>query len=279
MSELTEAMLFGTGQLFVLESAIGRFEPDRDAPKLAQSPHAIVLWEENLDKRKKSTTEWLKHPDVKVEEFVSPQGKDLAKWAAAKAGELGMDIDQAGIEYFLNRVLPAQSSNKFVEPKVDLWQLSNELAKLAAYAKGNSVTTDMIDDIVTPNNEVESWDIVNALGERDIKKAFLKIEQFYSDDSSDDKAKSIQLNALLAEQFRNILMIQDFQKQRIPDAVILSKTGWKSGRLFVIKKLASKFKTAQLMSVLNKLEHLDIELKTSGIPGQVILQLITAQLS
>jgi DNA polymerase III delta subunit len=107
----------------------------------------------------------------------------------------------------------------------------------------------------------------------------LKIEQFYSDDSSDDKAKSIQLNALLAEQFRNILMIQDFQKQRIPDAVILSKTGWKSGRLFVIKKLASKFKTAQLMSVLNKLEHLDIELKTSGIPGQVILQLITAQLS
>jgi len=74
------------------------------------------------------------------------------------------------------------------------------------------------------------------------------------------------------------LLVQDFLARRVPDQEILKQTAWKSGRLFVMKKLAGKFKPGQLISILDKLERLDIETKTTTTPGQTILQLILAQL-
>jgi len=162
---------------------------------------------------------------------------------------------------------------------MNLNQLDNELQKLIAYADGKPIDRGMVDVLVRKNTDVETWDIINALGDRNMKQAFLALEQFYANDTAgDDKAKTIQLNALLADQFRSILLAQDFVSQRAPDAVVLEKTGWKSGRLFVMKKLAGKFKPGQLLGALDKLERLDIELKSTTTPGQVILQLIAAQL-
>jgi DNA polymerase III delta subunit len=95
----------------------------------------------------------------------------------------------------------------------------------------------------------------------------------------DEKAKIIQLNSMLADQFRNILLVQDFVARRTPDTMILEQTTWKSGRLFIMKKLAAKFQPQQLISILDKLERLDVELKTTTMPGATILQLILAQLA
>src|SRR5687767_8553597 len=80
VARLTEPTLLGGGQLFVLDNLIGQLEPDKHASLLAKSPHLIVLWEDNLDKRKKTSTQWLKHPDVTVEEFAPPQGPALQAW-------------------------------------------------------------------------------------------------------------------------------------------------------------------------------------------------------
>jgi DNA polymerase III delta subunit len=278
VAQLTEPTLLGGGQLFVLDNMIGQLDPEMHAPLLAGSPHTVVLWEDSLDKRKKTSIAWLKDEHVNVEEFAPPQGAGLQKWVMDQAKGLMIKLDKTTADYFLSVVMPPPSTNRFVEPVADLWHLHNELRKLSSYTASEPVTGDMVDAITTKNNETEAWDIINALGERNIKQAFLAMERFFDSDSSDDKAKSIQLNALLADQFRNILLAQDMASRRVPEAQILEQTGWKSGRLFIMKKLAGKFSAPQLISLLDKLERLDIELKSSTLPGQAVLQLITAHL-
>ncbi len=279
LSELLEPTLFGSARIFVLENLIGQLDVESDAARLAKSPHAIILWEDSLDKRKKSTTQWLKHPDIKVEEFDPPQGNELNTWLSHRAKELEVDLDKAVVDYLLQMVLPPPSTNRFAELTVDLWQIDGELRKLAAYAAGQPITKKIVDDLVTKNTEIEAWDITNALADRNLPQAFLAMEQFFNNDSLDEKAKTIQLNSMLADQFRNILLVQDFVARKIPDTVILEHTAWKSGRLFIMKKLANKFQMQQLVSILDKLERLDIELKTTTTPGQTILQLILVQLA
>jgi DNA polymerase III delta subunit len=278
-AQLTEPTLFGGPRIFVLENLISQLDPDTDILHLSQSGHTSVLWEDSLDKRKKTTTQWLKHPDIKVEEFDPPQGPQLQQWVTQRAKELGASFDKAAADYFLSVILPPPSASRFAEPSVDLWQIDSELRKVAAYAGGKPIDKTAVDAVATKNSEVEAWDITNALADRDLNRAFLALEQFYSDDSLDDKAKTIQLNALLADQFRNILLVQDFTRRRVPDPAILEQTAWKSGRLFIMKKLAGKFRPEQLLPILDKLERLDVELKTTTTPGQTILQLILAQLA
>lgn len=278
MATLTEPTLFGRARLFVLDNLISKIDFDTQVEALAASPHVIVLMEDSLDKRKKTSTQWLKHPQVKVEQFQAPAGSDLQQWLLTQAQELHIKLDKAAADYLISVAMPPPSTSRFSEPVADLWKFHTELRKLRSYAEDQPITKDMVDQLVTKNTEVEAWDITNALAQRNTKQAFVAMEKFFADEATDDKAKTIQLNALLADQFRNILLIQDFSQRRVPDAVILERTRWKSGRLFIIKKLAGKFKPSQLLSILDKLERLDIETKTTTAPGQTILQLILAQL-
>jgi DNA polymerase III delta subunit len=279
LEDMAGETLFGGKRVFVLEGLISEFELERDLPALVKSSQVIVFSEEKLDKRKSATAAWLKYKDIEVEEFAAPQGPTLRQWVADRVKDMNSKIDTATINHFLNTILPLPSSNKFVEQKIDLWQLFHELEKLVTFANVKPITKEMVDELTTPNLTVESWDIANALAERNAKQAFLALEQFYADeDSGDDKAKTIQLNALLAEQFRSILMVQDFVSRGVPEAEILRQTGWKSGRLFIVRKLSSRFKPQELLSVLSKLELLDAELKSTTLPGRVVLGLIAVQL-
>jgi DNA polymerase III delta subunit len=119
---------------------------------------------------------------------------------------------------------------------------------------------------------------LHALAEKD-KRALELISKFLQEQTaSDEKGSIIQLNALLSEQFRNVYMAQEFLAGKTSEADILDKTGWKSGRLFIMKKIAARFKPQTISETLSKLAALDEELKTSQTPPRVLLDLILAQL-
>jgi DNA polymerase III delta subunit len=281
LDDMTAVTLFGGPRLFVLENAVTDFDLEKDIPQLAASPHGIVFSENKLDKRKSSTAAWLKHEQVTAREFAPPQGKELREWAMKQVEGMEGILNTATADYFLTVVLPPPSSNRFAETKIDLWQVYNELRKLCTYAAGQAISRQMIDDLTTKNTATESWDIANALADRNAKQVFVAMERFFEtgDSGGDDKAKTIQLNALLAEQLRNILMVQDYLSRGVADQEILAQTLWKSGRLFVVKKLASRFKPGEVLGLIIKLERLDNELKTTTLPGRAVLELIMAQLS
>jgi len=83
---------------------------------------------------------------------------------------------------------------------------------------------------------------------------------------------------VLSEQFRSILLVLAAQAERVPDQKLLADTGWKSGRLFVVRKNAARFSPRSIMELLQKLSFLDTELKSTSTPPRVLLDLILAPL-
>ncbi len=279
INEMAESTLFGGIRLFVVRGGTSRLDRDTDLPRLARSPHVIVIWEDKLDKRKTTTNAWLKDSSLTLEQFDPPISSAVPQWLVKRAGELGSAMNLGSARYFQQRIMPEQQAGRFGEQPVDVWRLENELAKLCAYVGNGAITDAAIDAVITDYNLVETWDITNALAERNQARAFVALERFFNaTDTTDEKTKTIQLNAALAEQFRTILMVQDMTALGIPDSEVLARTGWKSGRLFVIKKLAGKFTPKNVISTLEKLHQLDKELKSSSTPGQTVLSLIAAQI-
>jgi DNA polymerase III delta subunit len=123
------------------------------------------------------------------------------------------------------------------------------------------------------------WDIIEAIAQRKPAQVLTMLQTYLSADNvSDEKTKIIQLNALLADQFRSLLLVRSAQDQGIPEDVIIQTTGWKSGKLFMIKKNSRAFEQKTLVDILAKLEALDIELKTSSVPPKVLIDLISSQI-
>jgi DNA polymerase III delta subunit len=91
-------------------------------------------------------------------------------------------------------------------------------------------------------------------------------------------AKVLALNAVLSEQFRSIWTFQQAQKQGLSETELLSKTGWKAGKLYPLKRAAAKFSELEVEDILNKLELLDIEQKSTTLPSRVVLELVVSQL-
>lgn len=271
--KLLETDLFSKSKVFVLKNIIDKLDLDKQLKKLTESPLTLIFWENKLDKRTKQTKDLLKNKTIKAVEFIAPSGAALKAWVISQVKNFQGDIEQTAAEFL------ASSQGTKDRSDTDLNQLYNEIKKLLAYSAGKTITTEMVKNLVTKNYETEIWDIINAVAEKRTSEVFKGLQGFFNlADSSDEKAKVIQLNALLADQFRNILLVKSFTSQNIPETEILQQTGWKPGRLFIMKKLAKNFQAEKILAILTKLEHLDLELKTTNTPARVTLELIAVQM-
>ncbi len=280
ISELIAGDLFSKPAITVLSEALSKLDLENFLDLGSRSANVIILVEPKLDKRKKETKELLKDARLTVQEFSLPEGRELEQWIDAEAAVLGITLDDKLKQQFLHRIIGEVSTNTFgSEPTYSLWQLHNELAKLASWSREGEVTAEAIEALVTENQDIQVWDIINAIADKQHKQIFELLNKFFTmSDGTDEKTKVIQLNALLAEQLRSIALVQAAQAAGVPDADVLTRSGWKSGRLFMVKKTAGKFSPRIVLSSLSKLASLDLELKSTSTPPQVLLNLIIAQM-
>jgi DNA polymerase III delta subunit len=284
LRQILSPSLFAQAKVFVLKDSASKLIDENNLASLKSSSQHIVFSEEKLDKRKSATQSLLKDKQIETKEFLTPTGQDLEKWLGERVKFLGGKISKAATSRLAEALKGESAEGSFAfkreAPKFNLWQADNELQKLLAYSNGKQIEGEDVDALVSQTNDTQAWDIVNALAEKNSARAYKLMESFFLiQDGSDEKSKAIQLNASLAEQFRSILLVRAFQESGIPDAQILERTGWKSGRLFIVKKLASKFEAKKVSSFLSKLVSFDEELKSTNTPARVLLELITAQIA
>jgi DNA polymerase III delta subunit len=154
----------------------------------------------------------------------------------------------------------------------------NEIEKLKQYADGAAITSSMVAELVASSVGVDIFKLLNAIATRNKKLALKMLEDYFDSETADEKANAIKVTALLSDQFRSLLIVADANDRRLQDEAVLAMTGWKSGRLYVMKKLARNFKIAQVKQALSKLENLDREMKTGSMPPHVVLDLIIADM-
>lgn len=284
MSDFFGQDLFSKTKIVVLQNLLAGYEYNAEtADKLVAGKNIVVFEEEKVDKRLANNKLWLGHKGAEIRQFDLPHGAELDKWILERGKDLGGRMAKPASSLLAKKLgrdhaREIRAGGKVVsaEEIYSLWQADGEIRKLIAYAQGAEITETDVNNLAPENVEVDVFKIINAIGEKDRQGTLALIGGFLTE--GDPKGQIIQLNALLSDQFRNIYALQDLLARKTSDDKILSLTSWKSGRLFVLKKIAARFKPDKIKDTLGKLAALDEELKTSSTPPRVLLDLILAQL-
>lgn len=286
LSHLAQGDLFSRPKISVLEDTVSAYSQMGDLDKLFASKNTVIFSQEKVDKRSSANKKFLADQRLEVKNFPLPHGDQLNHWLISRAKFYGANLPAEAAEELAARLgRDRAKETKFggkvveVEEVYNLWQADNELLKLQAFASAAAISKQDVVELVSENGEVDALAITNAIADNKKDQALGLLHGFLKEQTgSDEKGAVIQLNALLSEQFRNVAMVQDFTARKILENKILEKTGWKPGRLFVIKKIAGRFSPKKILQLLDKLAALDEELKTSQLPAKVLLDLIVVQL-
>ncbi|HEX3095873.1 MAG TPA: hypothetical protein VHQ20_02010, partial [Patescibacteria group bacterium] len=261
MSELAkmfEPQLFGAPKLVVLNGVWKDLEGGELMEVLGDNKSVqLVIVEDTLDKRKKVNTEFLKDKRVTVVQFDSPVGVQAsAAWITKMAKEKGVALDGAASMALARALLVDEDS------VLNVVRAQNELQKLSAYAGDKVITAEMVGELTENVTGVDVFELLNAIATKNKKLAMQMLDDYFETETADEKTNAIKVAALLSDQFRSLLITLDAGSRNMPDEKLLDLTGWKSGRLYIMKRLSRNFTAVQTKQALAKLENLDRELKT-----------------
>lgn len=267
LASLGGASLFGETSLYVFVGCL----KDYDLPELEAANSgaaAIYFSEDSLDKRLTKTKQLLKSAEVK--EFSSPNRDTAQQWILDHAASLDIKIQPSAAGLLAQRLLGD------IKTSLSAAAAHNELLKLSSYAGTEAITTAMVEELTPQDLAIDLFALLDFIGNKNKAQAIRLLQNYYQGSSEDDKVLTIRLVALLSDQLRSLLIAADLTSQGLSDQQILQATSWKTGRLFVMKKISRNFTPAQLSAALTKLYNLDKELKSSTLPPRVIVDMIVA---
>ncbi len=268
-ADLNSGTLFGPKQCWVIENLAQELNEEL-VLAWEQSYQQIVLVQDSIDKRTKLLKFLLEHSSVV--EFNPPNINEASKWIASHVKNLGGTIDSKASEELVRRLCGD------VYEELPIGICHNEILKLLSYVGTKKhITLKDVESLTSGQDNIDIFSLTDALAKKDKRSAISLLQRYYNNEA-DFKSATIKLVALWNEQIRTSLMVKDWIAQGVAESEILAKTGWKSGRLYMVKKNANQFDQKLLLSIINKLVNLDIELKTSTMPADVVVDLIIASL-
>lgn len=208
--------------------------------------------------------EWAKKNPERgiVVECSLPDPKDMPFWIRRQCKEKGGEIENSAsvmlVEYVGNDTLRA----------------GHELDKLIAYAgEGASIRAEDVVLLTAQDQEGDIFALVDALGERNGKKA---MEQFLL---LTDKSDVMELTGMIHRQFRLLIQAREVIDEGGRVDTVQNELKVMN---FIAKKLyqqAQRFSLAQLVAIHGRLLKIDEDMKTSGMPGLLAYQVLIADLT
>ena len=195
-------------------------------------------------------------------EFAPLKGKILEKWIADYIAAAGRSIDRRALEYL-------SAINSF-----DLQIMEHELQKLLLYREEDPVITmEHVQAIVTKTVEANIFALSDSIGNKNGKEALQTLkDMFYLGESP------FKLIGFLVRHFRNLLLVKDYRAQGYDENQIKEKTKLHP---FVIKKSmrqAERFSVKQLISAMERLLLIEVELKSTTVNGEELLEQFVIEL-
>ncbi len=222
------------------------------------SEDIIILFEEG-DIRKNDKLLKLLKEKAKVQEFSLLSGSKLLSWIKKRFKEKGFDIN--------NNI--AEKLTSFVGN--DLWRMENEISKLASYKKGKEIKEEDIDLLVKPEIETDIFKTIDAIAQKDKKKALSFMHEHLEKGDT-----PLYLLSMIGYQIRNILSVKEMTEKSLPYNIALKKTGLHP---FVFKKSysqSSSFSLVELKKIYQKIFEVDLSIKVGKIEAETALDLIVA---
>lgn len=182
-------------------------------------------------------------------EFTRLEKRDLARWLAQRVSGYGKSFSQGAVETLLERA------------GTSLYALAREVEKLVSYA-GDRKAIDVADvrELCPPPLEESVFNVVDAIGNRRAGIALSGIRDLLA-----AREPPVRLLALVARQFRLLLLVRDLLEQGCP-------AGQVAGRLklhpFVAQKMAGQsinYSVTRLIRALEEVLELDEAFKSGRL--------------
>ena len=188
----------------------------------------------------------------------SSQGQDqLVRWIARRFA-------------YYKKGIELEAAQKLIFISGDLMNaLIPEIEKIAAYAKGDRVTTADVMAVATHIPEADVFELTGAMAARNINEmAAVLTELLNSKDSS-----AILLLSLLSNQFRRILIARYASDSRLDRQFLMDACGLKYD--FQVRQMlqaARGFTSEQLLHAIQKCAGADYRIKTQSVDEKELLK-------
>ncbi len=227
-----------------------------DGKKFLASDDVIIFTEEKNLPAKDRLAEFLK-ANAKTQEFSLLTGVKLRNWVQK-------EIDGYGL-----KAAPGVVEKLIIHTGNDLWRLSNEIMKIAAYRKEGTIDGGDIDLLVKPKIEADVFKTIDAIAQRDKKQAFELIHKHLEKGDN-----PLYLLSMINYQFRNVLEVKDSLGRGIP----LSRLKMRSFVVEKSAKQAGQFSLEELKKIYRKIFRADFSIKTGKLEAGIALDLLIAEI-
>lgn len=219
----------------------------------------VLLFTETAPDKRLSLYKKLVKVD-KVQEFLPLEEIQIKRWIKSETEERGGSIDTEAVNLLFSYIGP------------DLWRLTNEIDKLITYNK--RLTTETIELLVQSQAEKDIFRLVDALGQKNLKKALNETNKLLRAGENE-----IYIFSMMCYGFRNLIIIKDLQER------LHTSNSWtiqKEAGLnpYVIQKTiaqSNNFDFLELKKHYDTLLDFDHRLKTGRIEGKAALSILVAK--
>lgn len=219
------------------------------------SKDIILLYEEGKILERDRLLKLLQK-QAKMQEFQLLEGVKLRSWIKQEFLKFKTEISPEAIEKLIDF-----AGN-------DLWQIANEVKKLASFKKGKRIDAEDIELLVKPKIENDIFKTIDAIASKNKKEALLLIHKHLEKGDN-----PVYLLSMINFQFRNLLMVKELIEEQKPYYAISKMTKLHP---FVVKKSyqqAARFSFAELKKIYQKLFEADLAIKTGKIGSETALDL------
>jgi len=198
-----------------------------------------------------------------VKSFDRPAGYELTRWITQRVQQQGGEIER-----------PAATELAAIAGD-DLRHVSQEIDKLVLYARGTGpITVDAVRELVADARETSIFDLVDAVGRRDEKRALGLLHHLL-----DEGSAPAYLMAMITRQVRILLQVKTLVARGVVQKDVASRL-----RLhpYVVQKVAGQvrnFSVDQLRRAFERIMEVDLAVKTGRIDAVAGLDLLVVALS
>lgn len=157
--------------------------------------------------------------------------------------------------------------------KEDITMIQNECHKLINYKLDEKeikkIDVETICIIKNEDSSSLSFDFVKDLGKKDKKNALIKYKKLLN-----CGVDCISLIGLIGSQFRLIYQVKELSKLYKTDKEITDILQEKSSyRIKKIRELINYYSNEELLKLMQKLENIDVQIKTTGLDPKFLIEL------
>lgn len=217
----------------------------------------IIIYENNTPDKRTELFKFLnKKPNV-FQEFKNLDGVKLENWIKKEVEKRGGKIEEKAVGVLA----------MFVGG--NLWQMANEIEKLVLFCGEKIIGGKEIELLVKAKITNNIFNTVDALAGRDKKKILKLLHQHLEEGENE-----LYLMAMFTRQFRNLLVIKDLLEKGVSYYELPGRTKLHP---FVIRKTyeqAKNFSLEGLKRIYNKLQNLDVSIKSGKIDARTALDML-----